>query len=117
VIALLVVPAWLTLAWTLITWAERTTPPAARIVGAYRDVHVDVPPHVRPAWLDQPDDTETWTYRSRRRQWPTTRSTSPTWPGPAFPDPPPPAVFRVPRVDPLGRIPLTTSVAAALGPA
>ncbi len=93
---------------------DRPTRPTPRI--AVRPPTIDVVTLERPAWLDEADDTETWTYRARRRRWPTLAA-RPAWPGPVFPDPPAPVVFRVPRVDQLGRIPLTTSVAAALGPA
>jgi len=94
---------------------DRPTRPTPRIV--VRPPTIDVPPLDRPAWLDQADDTVTWTYRARRRQWPTTRSTGPAWPGPTFPDPPAPAVFRQPRLGLDGRDLVLSSVAVALGPA
>jgi hypothetical protein len=94
---------------------DRPTRPTPRI--AIRPPTTDVTPLERPAWLDQPDDTETWTYRARNPR----RSRGPlpyNEIGRAvFPDPPAPKVFRQARTGPDGRIPVLSTVAASLGPA
>jgi len=92
---------------------DRPTRPTPRIVGAYRDVTIDVPALERPAWLDQADDSETWVYRAgnprpSRRPRTYNESDAATWP-----DPPAPAVFRQPRLGLDGQVPVTTTVALA----
>jgi hypothetical protein len=87
---LLVVPAWLTLAWALIALVERSTPPAPRIVGAYRDVAIDVPdPEPLPDWATVPGPA-VWSAGQ-------VRGTNRTPPAITFPDPPRPQFQRQPQ--------------------
>ncbi len=92
---------------------DRPRTPTPRIVGAYRDVTIDVPALERPAWLDQVDDTETWTYRAGNPR-PFRRPRAYNEIGRAvFPDPPAPRFVRQPRVGLDGQVAATTTVARA----
>ncbi len=108
----LVVPAWLTLAYGLITLVERSTPPVPRIMARPEAVQLAA---YRPAVTTHPACLEDWLTVPGPAVWSAgnQRRTNELQGHARFPDPRAPRFVRQPRLGADGRVPRTTSVALA----